>query len=408
MLENITLLPIEQVSILQGFGRILAQDITSDIDLSPFDNSAMDGFAVSFADFTAAQPSPQNPLTLTIAGITAAGQVFDRPLKPLQALRIMTGAPMPQGADTVIKLENVTVLGATDACPQGTHVVFDSMPKPAQHVRKKAEEAHKGDILMRPGQHINSAAAGLLAATGNTHIAVYKRPRVAIISTGSELVAAEQIPGPGQIRNSNSYSLAAAVMEAGGLPTILSSVEDDPRSLKQAFIAAAESHDFLITSGGAAHGDFDFITQVVQTLGQVFFTLVNMKPGKAQIFGLINHTPFFGLPGNPGAAATGFEILIRPALRKMQGAATLDRPLTRAVLTQDVRSDGPRRGYLRAHLAYDTSGSYQVTPAPNQSSALLGALSRSNCLLVLPEGGGALAAGQMVDCLHINPEQGSL
>ena len=408
VLGNIAPLPPEQVSLLESCGRILAQDVVSDIDISPFDNSAMDGFAVCFADFETAQPSPESPLTLKIVGLTGAGELYGHTLEPGEALRIMTGAPLPQGADTVVKLEDVDVQGITKDCPQGTKAVFTSMPKPAQHVRFRGEEAHKGDVLIGIGQRVNPAGTGLMASTGNTRVLVYGRPRVAIISTGSELVEANKVPGPGQIRNSNSYMLAAAVLEAGGVPVILNSVADNLSALRKAFLAATRDHHFLITSGGAAGGDFDFITQIVQELGQLLFNQVNMKPGKAQIFGLINGTPVLGLPGNPGAAATGFEVLARPALRKMQGSTALDRPVTQAVLTVDTPAEGPRRGYLRARLEHDDNGSYRVTPAPNQSSALLGALSRSNCLLVLPEGGGTLTAGTVVDCLRIDLQEGAL
>ena len=262
---------------------------------------------------------------------------------------------------------------------------------------------------MRRGERINSAGAGLLAATGNATVLVYRRPRVAIISTGSELVDVTTVPGPGQIRNSNSYSLAAAVIDAGGIPEIRPSIADSREALASALLEALRDHDFVITSGGAAEGDFDFITPVVREQGELFFNKVNMKPGKAQTFGIINGKPIFGLPGNPGAASVGFEVLIRPALLKMQGFSTLTRPLTKAVLKQDVRKkDEMRRFYLRARLERDANDSYQVTPEANQSSALLGALNRSNCLMIVPEGSKALAAGDVVECLRLDIEEGVL
>jgi molybdopterin molybdotransferase len=387
---------------------VLAQDIVSDIDISPFDNTAMDGFAVRFEDFETAGVTEDSPLTLDIVGVIGAGAIYEKTVETGQALRIMTGAPMPVGADTIVKIEDTIVHGELPEHPEGRQVTFTHMPKRGEHVRPKGEEVRKGETLLHVGERISAPGIGLLASTGNTELRVYRRPRVAIISTGSELVDVTVTPGPGQIRNSNSYALAAAVIEAGGIPTIMPSVEDTREALVNALRAARAEHDFVITSGGAAEGDYDFITPVVREQGTLFFNKVNMRPGKAQTFGIINGTPFFGLPGNPGAAFVGFEILIRPALRKMQGITELMRPITKAILTQPVKKYETRRFYLRARLTRDKDGTYRVTPAPNQSSALLGALNRSNCLLIVPEGPHPLAADEVVDCLRLDQEEGTL
>ena len=409
LFEQLVLMPSEKATILESCGRILAQDVSSDIDISPFDNSAMDGFAVRFEDFEAARPTEDMPLTLPIVGIIAAGEVFEQGLQAGETLRIMTGAPLPQGADTVVRLEDVCVLGVSTENPAGNEVVFTKMPKHQANVRIRGEEARKGEVLLCVGERVSPPGAGLLASTGNAEVLVFGRPRVAIISTGSELVSINDKPGRGQIRNSNSYSLGAAVLEAGGIPTILPSVADDPKVLSNALLNAVAMYDFVITSGGAADGDFDFIASVVGELGEVLFSKVNMKPGKAQIFGLINGTPVFGLPGNPGAASVGFEIFIRPALRKMQGVQNLYRPTVTAVLKQDVKKHAEsRRLYLRARLSQSDNGVYHVSVDPNQSSALLGALNRSNCLAVMYEGQRTFSAGDMVDCLRIDTEDGAL
>jgi molybdopterin molybdotransferase len=427
VLEHVCLLPAERIALTESCGRTLAQDVASDIDISPFDNTAMDGFAVRFADFEAHNASasatpaasgtgnaptgvtPATPLTLDIVGIIGAGAVYSDILQAGQALRIMTGAPMPQGADTVVKIEDTTVSGESATCPEGRQVTFTAMPRRGEHVRPKGEEARKGDVLLRAGERLNPAGVGLLAATGNAEVLVYRRPRVAVLSTGNELVGVTEVPGPGQIRNSNNYSIAAAVIEAGGIPTILPTVDDTREALAAAFKAAVIEHDFVITSGGASQGDYDFVIPVVRELGEMIFHKVNMKPGKAQILGIIDGTPVLGLPGNPAAASVGFEILIRPALRKMQGITELDRPLTQATLTRDVRKrEETRRLYLRARLDTDEDGHYQVTAAPNQSSALLGALNRSNCLLIIPEGSQSFAAGEVVDCLRLDREEGTI
>jgi molybdopterin molybdotransferase len=388
---------------------VLAQDVTSDIDIAPFDNTAMDGFAVRFEDFEDAGTSESTPLTLDIVGIIGAGSVYEGTIQPGQALRIMTGAPMPEGTDTVVKIEDTVVHDESPECPEGLRVTFTSMPKRGEHVRPRGEETRKGELLLRVGERVSAPGIGLLASTGNAEVLVYRRPRVAIISTGSELVSMTTIPGPGQIRDSNSPSLAAAVIDAGGLPTIISAVEDTREALVNALEAALPEHDFILTSGGAAQGDYDFITPVVQDMGSLFFNKVNMRPGKAQTFGLIKNTPLLGLPGNPGAAFVGFEILVRPALRKMQGATELDRPVTRAILGQDIRKKNERRRvYIRARVERDENGCYRATPEPNQSSALLGALYRSNCLLIVPEGLMPLDAGATVDCLRLDMDEGTL
>jgi molybdopterin molybdotransferase len=406
ILEHVSALSAESVSIIESLGRVLAQDVASDIDISPFDNSAMDGFAVRYEDFEAAGASEDAPLTLAIIGHIGAGEVYEATLQSGEALRIMTGAPLPKGADTVVKIEDTQVLGETAEKPEGSQVVFTQIPESGEHVRAKGEEARKGEVLLHTGERITSPGSGLLASTGNANVLVYRHPRVAIISTGSELVAVTDIPGPGQIRNSNSYSIATAVIEAGGIPTVLPTVIDTREALKEGLLAAIAEHDFVVTSGGAAEGDFDFITPAVREMGELFFNKVNMKPGKAQTFGVIEGTPIFGLPGNPTAASVGFELLIRPALHKMQGLELRTRPITKAILKQDVKKKEPRRFYLRGKLEKDQDGQYSVVLAPNQSSALLGILNRSNCLLIVPEGDRSLKAGELVDCLRLDMEEG--
>jgi molybdopterin molybdotransferase len=255
---------------------------------------------------------------------------------------------------------------------------------------------------------VTAAGVGLLAATGHAYVEVYARPRVAIFSTGNELVDVERIPGPGQIRNSNTYALAAAVTDAGGLPTLYTQVEDTREALAQALLDAIKGHDIVVMSGGAAEGDFDYTTTVLGELGELFFNKVNMRPGKAQTFGIIGSTPVFGLPGNPAAALVGFEILVRPALRRMQGFQTLERPCSFATITHDFKKKEPRRQYLRARIEQQENGSFTVTAGKNQSSALFSALNVSNCLLIVPEGMEPLLAGDRVTCLRIDIPEGIL
>jgi molybdopterin molybdotransferase len=409
MLDGTTLLPPESVEIPLSIGRVLAQDVASDIDIAPFDNSAMDGFALRMGDFANAEAvDDANPLTLNIVGVLGAGSVYAGEVGPGQALRIMTGAPMPAGADTVVKIEDALVLGESEATPFGTQVVLTSAPKLGANVRLHGEEARKGDVLLRAGEVLSMAGVGMLASTGHAEVEVYSRPRVAILSTGSELVAMTEVPGPGQIRNSNSPALAAAVIDAGGTPAILSHVEDTREALTAALGAAAKNYDFIVLSGGAAEGDFDYTAPVIRELGTVAFTKVNMRPGKAQIYGAIGSTQVFGLPGNPAAAAVGFEILVRPALRKMQGFTALERPITSAIITSTVNKREPRRQYMRASLSREQDGNLTITPSSNQSSALFSALHQSNCLLIIPEGLDPVNAGDTVSCLRTDLPEGAV
>ena len=255
---------------------------------------------------------------------------------------------------------------------------------------------------MEAGEVIGSAGVGFLAGCGVVEVPTHRRPRVAIISIGSELVDPTEVPTPGKIRNSNSYALAACAQAAGAAPTILPIVEDTLEALAAAVSAAAREYDFVVTSGGASNGDFDFIKPVVEELGELLMTTVNMRPGKAQTFGVVEDTPVFGLPGNPAAAYVGFEMIIRPALRKMQGYRHFTRPVVKAKLSRDVKKNDPRRIFLRSTLYKDDAGEYVVAPAKNQSSGLFGVIQRSNCMAIMPEGLESRTAGSLIDCVLLD------
>ena len=252
---------------------------------------------------------------------------------------------------------------------------------------------------------LTAAGVGFLAGCGVLEVPVYRRPRVAVIATGSELVPPSEVPGPGKIRNSNSYAMAACAREAGAEAAMLPIVQDTFEALRDAVAAAAREYDLVVTTGGAANGDFDFIKPVVAELGELMMTTVNIRPGKAQTFGMVEGTPVFGLPGNPAAAYVGFQLLIRPALRTMQGYRFMDHPVVKARLTADEKNRDPRRIYLRANLTRTAEG-YEVTPAKNQSSGLFGPIQKTNCLAVMPEGTAPQPAGSIVDCLLLDiPEE---
>jgi len=398
VMSRVSVLPTETVPTLQAVGRVAAVDLKSDIDVSPFAHSAMDGFALHTEDI--ARASEDDPVELDVIAEIAAGDVFEGTIEAGQCVRIMTGACLPEDADAVVKYEIVGVVSG-DGLP-GSRVSFSSPAKPRDNIREAGEEARAGETVVYSGEVINPAGVGFLASCGILDVATYRKPRVAIIATGSELVDPREIPAPGKIRNSNSYALAACVQEAGGIPFILPSVADKLELLKNAVSEAVREYDFVITTGGAANGDFDFIKPVVEQLGELCMTTVNMRPGKAQTFGLVEGVPVFGLPGNPAAAYVGFELIIRPALRKMQGYVHFERPLVKAKLAADMKKKDPRRIFTRGTLSKGTDDSYLMTPAKNQSSGLFGVIQRSNCLAIMPEGSGLYAAGSEVECILLD------
>ena len=396
-------LDVERVGPLEALGRVLAEDLRSDIDVAPFDNSAMDGYALHAGDTLGA--TAEMPAALEVVAHIAAGDPGDVEVGPGQAARIMTGAPVPPGADAVVMVEFTHPLDGDGGV--GSRVAIEREAQLGDHIRRRGEEVLAGDVVLSAGEVVTPAAIGLAAATGNPTLPVFARPRVAIISTGSELVEIAEKPGPGQIRNSNSYSLAAQVIAAGGIPVRFGIVRDDIEATRNAFERAAAETDFIATSGGVSVGDFDYVKPVLEELGELDFCKVKMRPGNPQTLGSIRGVPFFGLPGNPTSTYVGFEIFVRPALRLMQGYSALDRPVTRAALAHDVKKKQDRRYYLRARFEKADDGTFSVSLAGSQSSALLTAAHRGNCFMVLPEGDGFFAAGTVVECIRLDMEEGT-
>lgn len=402
VLSRMEALPTETVPVLDLAGRVAAADLTSDIDIAPFAHSAMDGFALRSDQIASA--SDTSLVELDVIAEIAAGDNFEGSIGEGQCVRIMTGAPLPADADTVVKYEVVGVVSGDGRT--GSRVSFSAPSAVRNSVREAGEEARAGEVIVSQGEVVGAAGVGFLAGCGVTEAPTYCRPRVAIISIGSELVEAHEVPTPGKIRNSNSYALAATARAAGAVPTILPIVEDSLDVLKATILECTASYDFVVSSGGASNGDFDFIKPAVDQLGELLMTSVNMRPGKAQTFGIVEGVPVFGLPGNPAAAYLGFEMIIRPALRKMQGYTHFDRPRVTAALTEDLKKKDTRRIFTRSTMTKDAEGNYLVTPAKNQSSGLFGVIQRSNCFAVLPEGARQYTAGELVECilLDVNEE----
>lgn len=363
--ERIAKLPVERIPLHDARSRILAENIVATSFLPPFDNSAMDGFAARSAEL---------PATLPIVAKVAAGQVLTDEIPPRVAIRIMTGAPIPQGLDTVVIQEDATVEGSTVKLPASP--VGDN-------IRKAGEDIAAGDIAVRAGERLNAAELGLLAALGVAEVPVARAPRVALIATGDELVSAGQPLGPGQVVDSSAHTLAALIPGCGGLATYVGIAKDDPITMA-ALIASAMDHDVVITTGGVSVGDRDHVRAALKSAGvELELWKVAMKPGKPFSFGMNGRVPVFGLPGNPVSTFVAFELFVRPALLAMQGAAVTARPRAPVHLIKGYRKAAGRTHYVRAKVV--RNGEYLVAhPHPKQGSAMLSSLVGCNALVELP------------------------
>lgn len=405
VLDNVRETPVVQVPVWQAAGLPLVEDAMADIDIVPFANSSMDGYAVVAADLEMA--SPDSPVTLNVIGHEAAGAVFEGTVGTGQTVRIMTGAPLPAGADAVVKYEVVDVLEGDGN--EGSRVSFAAPVAVGENVREAGQEAHAGDVVMRAGTVVAPAGAGLLASAGHATVRVHRAPRVAVISLGSELVGPGEVPRRGQIRDSNSSAIMAEAADAGADPVFYGIAADDEAQIGELVHRAFAECDFVVTSGGASAGDYDYVTAWVKRAGTVLFDRISMRPGKAITFGMVDGKPFLGLSGNPAAAYVGFEMLARPAIRKMRGFADAKRPEQRAVLTQPVTKRQERRFYDRARVVRDVAtGELTVTPARSQNSALLGTMQDANCLLRIMEGPHDLEPGHVVDVVRVDLPEGSV
>lgn len=376
VLAHIAVIGVERLPLPQALGRILAEPILAPHDNPPWDNSAMDGFALRHADITEA--AAVAPITLTVIEDIPAGKVGQKVVGAGQAARIMTGAPVPAGADTVIPVED------TRSTPDRVEIL--NPPHPGANIRRRGEDMRAGETLIDARTECGPGEIAVLASAQRTFLPVYRRPTVAIISTGDELVEIDQPPGPGQIVNSNSAALAALASACGALPVVLPIARDQEESIRTSVETALRS-DFVISSGGVSVGDYDFVKKVLDDMGaREILWRVAMKPGKPLYFATIAATPYFGLPGNPVSSMMSFLQFVRPAVRKASGcsADTLLLPETRARMLHEVYNRGDRRRYLRAHLRLDDRGSLQAdTSHRDQGSHVLTSMLGVDGLVVL-------------------------
>jgi len=380
-------LGLEKVSLLDAFGRVLGEDIIAARDNPPWDNSAMDGFAVRWEDIKQ-EHAITKPVALKVIEDVPAGTVATRTVGPGQAIRIMTGAPIPKGADTVVKVEETEP-------SKDTVKIFKEVER-GGNIRPQGEDVKKGDCIIAKGTQIRPAEAGMLAILAKSFVLVYQRPRVAILSTGDELADLDERFDEEKIINSNSYGTAAAVQEAGGIPILLGIAKDQPAALKEK-ISHGLNADILVLSGGVSMGDYDFTKAVFKDLGaEMNFWKLAIRPGQPLAFGKIQGKLAFGLPGNPVSSMVTFEQLVRPAMLKMGGHRSYGRPVVQAVFQEKFSKRTDRRHFLRGILSRENNV-LTVRTTGDQGSGILTSMVKANGLIDVPEEVERLNPGDIVN-----------
>ena len=376
---------VERVPLGQALGRVLAEDIVSRINNPPLDNSAMDGYALIAEDIESA--TPENPVKLEVVEEIAAGYTAKGSLKPGQTMRIMTGAPIPPGANAVLMQEDTQKDGDSILCLDKADV--------EENIREAGEDVRIGEGVLKKGTTLSPAHIGMLAVIGRSQIAVSQRPTVSILSTGDEILELDETPQGPQIFNSNGHMLAAQIKSAGGIPVYLGIAKDTEKDLMEKFEWALKA-DIVVSSGGVSVGDYDLVKSSLQKMGQdMLFWKVAMKPGKPLAFGRIGKTPIFGLPGNPVSSFVSFEQFVRPSLRKVLGCSDLSHKTVQAKLTRTINKKPGRLHFLSSIVSW-TDGEYTVTPAGEQGSGILKSAANANGLLIFPLEAEEIKQGQEV------------
>ena len=395
VLAAIDPLPAFDQPLMEAFGLSAAEDVHAAVALPGFDNSAMDGYAVAYADVASA--SQESPVHLPVVGEIGAGQAGLMAVSPGTAVKIMTGAPVPAGADSVVPYE-WTDRGVAN-------VVISRSPEKGQHVRPKGQDISTGDLLVQAGTVLGARQIGLLAAVGRPSVRSRPRPRVVVMSTGSELREPGSALGHDSIYDGNSFLLAAAARQAGAIAYRVGIVPDEPRAFLNALNDQLVRADLVVTSGGVSMGDYDVVKEALTPLGTVWFGGVAMQPGKPQGFGTVGEdaVPIITLPGNPVSSYISFEQFVLPAIRRLMGRTPYIRPAADAMITHDLRSPEGRRQFARGLLSV-VDGRLAVTPVGSQGSHMIGDLAESDSLIVVPEAVTSVEAGETVTVLPLDEE----
>ena len=403
ILEEVDVLGTEYVHILDSLGQVLAEDIKSSIDVPPLDNSAMDGFAVRAEDTRGADE--KTPKYLKVTDTILAGSVSRQEVMPGTTMRIMTGAPIPKGADSVVQFEHTDSEKDKNAARTG----IMEQARPGLNVRKAGENITRGAIALKKGTVIRPSEIGLLASVGYSKVKVIRRPVVAVLSTGNELVDVGNPLPEGKIYDSNLYAIASLVKRYGGIPKVLGLARDDEAELISKLKQAQDS-DMVITTGGVSMGDYDMVKDIIARDGRMVFWKVRVKPGKPLAFGKIKGTdksgrertiPHLGLPGNAVSCMVSFELFVRPALLKMMGKKNIGKPTVLAILEDDIKNDAGRRIYDRA-IIEKRNGHYYARLTGPQGSGILTSMALANGLVLIPEEKLTVKKGETVQALMLD------
>jgi len=384
VVDNTAMLESIEVGFMDALGYVLAEDVISDIDMPPFDKSAMDGYAVKTADVK------QVPARLAVIEEIPAGKVPQKKVASGQCAAIMTGAPVPEGADTVVMIEY------SRKDEREGYIIIEKGAGKGENICFQGEDIKKSQTVLRAGTRLMPQHIGILASVGKTRLRAIRKPTFAVITTGSEIVEADQIPAAGQIRNSNAYSLQAQIIQAGYHVRYLGISVDKPGNLRQA-IGKALTDDITLLSGGVSMGNYDLVPQVLKEMGaEIIFHNVAIKPGKPVLFAKLDRSLIFGVPGNPISTLIGYDKLILPAARKMAGEKILFRPTITAVLESDLKVKPGRLGLRHAEIVH-RDGKFYAEPVPTHGSADLLSTAQSNGIIIIPADTTHISAGDLVE-----------
>ena len=409
ILAEINVLEPETAPIIETLGKVLAEDIISDINVPPLDNSAMDGFAVRSEDTKGA--SGKTPITLKVTDTVLAGGISKNEVVPGTAIRIMTGAPIPSGADSIIQFEDTDDQKNKDASSnqRAEQVSIFAETRPGQNVRLAGEDIAKGKTVLKKGITIRPAEIGLMASVGRSRVKVIRRPVVAILSTGDELIEVDKPLPEGKIHDSNACSITGLVKRYGGIPKMLGIARDNEKELVNK-LKQAQDTDMLLTTGGVSMGDYDLVKDIIARDGEMVFWKVRVKPGKPLAFGRIKSKdkngrvksiPHLGLPGNATSCMVSFELFVRPALLKMMGKQNLGKPSIDVIIEDTIVNDAGRRIYDRA-IIEKRNGHYYARLTGPQGSGILTSMSLANGLVVIPEETKKVNKGDTVRALMLD------
>jgi molybdopterin molybdotransferase len=410
ILGYVDVLPVEEKSLVDALGQVLAEDVSAPFDIPPLDNTAMDGYAVRAADTAGA--SAESPVALSVVGEVAAGYTFEGGVAPGSAVRIMTGAPVPEGADSIVPFEETDE--PFEKAPEGSRQLTAEVrvfkeAREGANIRRSAEDVRAGDVVVPRNTVLRPSEIGVIASVGKESVQAIRRPVVAVLSTGDELLAPGQPRSGARIYDSNAHSICALVHRYGGIPMMLGIAKDTPEALTKK-IHGGLSADLLITSAGVSRGDYDVVKDVLAREGEIDFWTVAMKPGKPLAFGCFEkdgrRIPHIGLPGNPVSAMVTFELFGRPAMMKMMGKTDWRRPVVRAITNDRIVNRNDPRLFLARCIVTERNGKYYASLTGSQGSGILTSMMRANALTLIPADLEVVEPGEEIEVIMLDWSRG--